>query len=51
MRRSAIKNSRADCDAYAIRSQQNWTAENAKGVFAAEMAPVSVSKGKRRNMI
>ncbi|KAI9183244.1 3-ketoacyl-CoA thiolase, mitochondrial [Blastocladiella emersonii ATCC 22665] len=39
--------SRADCDAYALQSQQRWAAAQAAGVFAAEIAPVEVP-GKKR---
>ncbi|KAJ2773484.1 hypothetical protein IWQ57_001271 [Coemansia nantahalensis] len=34
--------SRADCDAFALRSQQRWAAANEAGVFASEIAPVDV---------
>lgn len=34
--------SRADCDAYAARSQATWGAANASGVFAAEIEPIEV---------
>jgi len=38
--------SRADCDAFALRSQQAWAAAHKAGVFAAELAPVEL-KGKK----
>jgi len=38
--------SRADQDAFALRSQQRWAAAQAAGRFADEMAPVSVPQKK-----
>ncbi len=38
--------SRADQDAFAMRSQQRWAAAQAAGRFADEMAPVSVPQKK-----
>lgn len=38
--------SRADTDAYALRSQKAWAAAHAAGVFAAELAPMEV-RGKK----
>jgi len=38
--------SRADQDAFALRSQQRWRAAHANGVFAEEIAPVRVARGK-----
>ncbi len=38
--------SRADQDAFALRSQQRWAAAQAAGCFADEMAPVSVPQKK-----
>lgn len=38
--------SRADQDAFALRSQQRWAAAQAAGRFADEMAPVSVLQKK-----
>ncbi|MDB4941726.1 MAG: 3-ketoacyl-CoA thiolase [Labilithrix sp.] len=38
--------SRADCDAYALQSQQRWAAANEKGYFKDEIVPVEV-KGKK----
>jgi acetyl-CoA acyltransferase 2 len=35
--------SRADCDAYALRSQHAWGAAHKAGVFAAEIEPLEVS--------
>ena len=37
---------RADQDAFALRSQQRWAAAGAAGVFAEEIAPVSVPQRK-----
>ena len=36
------KISRADQDAFALRSQQRWTAAQAKGIFADEITPVTI---------
>ncbi|MFZ6772947.1 3-oxoadipyl-CoA thiolase [Undibacterium sp. SXout7W] len=38
--------SRADQDAFAIRSQQRWAAANAAGFFHSEIVPVSVAQKK-----
>ena len=38
--------SRADQDAFAIRSQQRWAAANAAGFFDGEIVPVSVAQKK-----
>jgi len=38
--------SRADQDAFALRSQQRWTAAQAAGLFGDEIAPVRVPRGK-----
>ncbi len=38
--------SRADQDAFALRSQQRWAAADAAGVFAQEIAPVSIPQRK-----
>ena len=38
--------SRADQDAFALRSQQRWAQANAAGVFAAELVPVMVPQKK-----
>ncbi len=38
--------SRADQDAIALRSQQRWAAADAAGVFAQEIAPVSIPQRK-----
>ena len=38
--------SRADCDAYALSSQQRWAAANEKGYFKDEIAPIEVA-GKK----
>ncbi len=38
--------SRADQDAFAIRSQHRWAAAQAAGIFADEIVPVSVSQPK-----
>ncbi len=40
------KVSRADQDAFALRSQQRWAAANAKGFFKPQIAPVLVSQKK-----
>jgi 3-oxoadipyl-CoA thiolase len=37
-----FKVGRADQDAFALRSQQRWTAAHAKGFYRSEIAPVSV---------
>ena len=37
-----FKVARADQDAFALRSQQRWTAAQAKGFYRSEIAPVSV---------
>ena len=37
---------RADCDAYALRSQRGWAAAHAASVFKPELAPVEVA-GKK----
>lgn len=37
---------RADQDAFALRSQQRWTAADAAGRFAAELVPVSIPQKK-----
>ena len=38
--------SRAECDAYGLRSQQTWAAAQDAGRFAAELAPVEVKSKK-----
>src|SRR5690606_8664408 len=38
--------SRADQDAFALRSQQRWTAANAAGRFADELVPVEIPRKK-----
>ncbi|KAH3884964.1 hypothetical protein DPMN_008950 [Dreissena polymorpha] len=38
--------SRADCDAYALSSQQRWAKANEAGVFKSEITPIEV-KGKK----
>lgn len=38
--------SRADQDAFALRSQQKWAAAQAAGLFADEIAPVSIAQRK-----
>eukprot|EP00457_Paulinella_chromatophora_P007923 gb/GEZN01007949.1/.p1 GENE.gb/GEZN01007949.1/~~gb/GEZN01007949.1/.p1 ORF type:complete len:409 (-),score=37.69 gb/GEZN01007949.1/:257-1381(-) len=38
--------SRADCDAYALRSQNTWKKAHDAGVFAAELAPISLPSKK-----
>src|SRR6185369_2024851 len=35
--------SRADCDAYALSSQQRWAAANEKGFFKDEITPVEIT--------
>jgi acetyl-CoA acyltransferase len=42
--------SRADQDAFALRSQQRWAAANAAGLFASEIVPVTIplKKGESR---
>ena len=43
--------SRADQDAFALRSQQRWGAAQAKGLFAEEIAPVRVPQGKKEPLV
>jgi 3-oxoadipyl-CoA thiolase len=43
--------SRADQDAFALRSQQRYARAAAAGFFAAEMIPVSVAQGKREPVV
>lgn len=43
--------SRAECDEYAVRSQQAWGAAHAAGVFGAELAPVTVSNKKKGEVV
>ncbi|MCY1011142.1 acetyl-CoA C-acetyltransferase [Nannocystis pusilla] len=38
--------SRAECDAYGLRSQQTWAAAQDAGRFAAELAPVEIKSKK-----
>lgn len=38
--------SRADQDAFALRSQERWADAQARGIFAEEIVPVTVAKGK-----
>jgi acetyl-CoA acyltransferase len=38
--------SRADQDAFALRSQQRWAAADAAGIFASEIAPVTIPQRK-----
>ncbi len=38
--------SRADCDEYALASQQRWAAANEKGVFKDEIAPLEIQQRK-----
>lgn len=40
------KVSRADQDAFALRSQQRWAAAQAKGIFADEIIPVTIPQRK-----
>ncbi|NGZ82705.1 3-oxoadipyl-CoA thiolase [Duganella aceris] len=39
--------SRADQDAFAVRSQQRWAAAHAAGVFASEIVPVTLPQSRR----
>jgi acetyl-CoA acyltransferase len=41
-----FKVSRADQDAFALRSQQRYAAAHARGFFAGELAPVSIAQKK-----
>jgi acetyl-CoA acyltransferase len=41
-----FKVSRADQDAFALRSQQKWAAANARGFFKPNLAPVSIPQRK-----
>ncbi len=43
--------SRADQDAFALRSQQRWTAAQAAGLFGDEIAPVRVPRGKGEPLV
>jgi acetyl-CoA acyltransferase len=43
--------SRADQDAFALRSQQRWASAQGAGVFRDEIAPVRVPQGKREPLI
>ena len=38
---------RADCDAYAVQSQQRWAAALAAGAFKDEITPISLPARKR----
>jgi acetyl-CoA acyltransferase 2 len=38
--------SREDCDAFALRSQQNWAVANERGHYTAEIEPIEI-KGKK----
>jgi acetyl-CoA acyltransferase 2 len=38
--------SRAECDAYGLRSQQTWAAAQDAGRFAAELAPIEIKSKK-----
>ena len=38
---------REECDAYALRSQHLWAQAQANGVFAAELAPVTIQHKKK----
>ncbi len=38
--------SRADCDAYALSSQQRWASANEKGLFKDEIAPIEIQQKK-----
>ena len=40
------KISRADSDAYALRSQKTWTAANESGAFSDEIAPIEIKSKK-----
>lgn len=42
---------RAECDEYAIRSQQCWKEANDNGIFHAEMAPVTVMNKKKESVV
>ena len=39
---------RAECDEYAVRSQHLWGAAQEQGIFQAELAPVTVTGGKKK---
>jgi acetyl-CoA C-acetyltransferase len=43
--------SRADQDAFALRSQQRWASAQGAGVFRDEIAPVSVPRGRGEPLI
>nr|WP_315258152.1 3-oxoadipyl-CoA thiolase [uncultured Duganella sp.] len=42
--------SRADQDAFALRSQQRWAAAHAAGVFRDEIVPVTLPQGRRASV-
>jgi acetyl-CoA acyltransferase 2 len=42
---------REDADRFALRSQQRWAAAQAAGVFADEIAPVTVKAGKKELVV
>lgn len=46
-----FKISRADQDAFALRSQQRWTAANAAGRFGDELIPVSVQRSRKADPV
>ena len=39
--------SRADCDLYALQSQQRWAKAQAEGVFTSEICPIEVNPKKK----
>lgn len=43
--------SRADQDAFALRSQRRWAAAHAKGLFADEIVPVSIPQRKGEPLV
>ncbi|MEM7520070.1 MAG: 3-oxoadipyl-CoA thiolase [Pseudomonadota bacterium] len=43
--------SRADQDAFALRSQQRWAVAQAAGVFASEIAPVTIPQRKGDDIV
>lgn len=42
---------RPDCDEYAAQSQRRWAAAQAAGAFAAEIAPVEVTRAKKTSTV
>ena len=43
--------SRADCDLYALQSQQRWAKANSEGAFASEICPIEVKAKKNKKAV